>query len=113
MEAIAEKLSGKKLELFFRQWLYTAGQPEISVKWKYLVKEKKLSLAVDQLQKNGPFSFPLELSIQTATGKPVLQKITVSKTTEMFIISVKEKPVKIELDPNTSLLFAGSATELK
>ena len=112
LKALAEKISGRKLNAFFLQWLYTAGQPDLSVQWKYLVKEKKLLVTVDQLQKNILFNFPLEISIITS-GKPNTQKLNVTKASEIFSITIREKPLKLELDPNTSLLFEATILEKK
>ena len=67
---------------------------------------------VKQLQKTS-FVFPLELQLKNNTGNNTLKTISVSKQDETFIIPVKEKPISLTLDPNTSLLFTGNVIEKK
>ena len=104
-----EKISGKDLSIFFRQWLYTPGIPNLDVSWNYRPKDKTVSLTIKQLQKT-PFSFPLELQLKNSTST---KTINISKQEETFLIPAKEKPAKLVLDPNTSLLFTGTASEKK
>jgi aminopeptidase N len=112
LRKVAEEVSGKKLESFFKQWLYTPGNPQLSVNWKYLTKEKKLSVTVTQLQKT-TFNFPLEIKLNFTTVKSKLQTLNISKQTETFVFPIAEKITKIELDPNTNLLFSGTVNEGK
>jgi aminopeptidase N len=109
LQNIFEKVSGKNLSQFFQQWLYTPGIPMLDISWNYLTVEKKVSITIKQLQKT-PFSFPLELQLKNST---VTKTITISKQEETFFIPVKVKPTKVVLDPNTSLLFAGTVIEKK
>ena len=112
LQQIFEKISGKNLSTFFQQWLYTPGVPKLDISWNYLAKEKKLSLTIKQLQKTA-FVFPLELQLNNTSGDHSTKTINISKPEETIYIPVKEKPIKIILDPKTSLLFTGVATEKK
>ncbi|HKO78975.1 MAG TPA: M1 family aminopeptidase [Chitinophagaceae bacterium] len=112
LQQIFEKISGKNLSTFFQQWLYTPGVPKLDISWNYLAKEKKLSLTIKQLQKTA-FVFPLELQLNNTSGDHSTKTINISKPEETIYIPVKEKPIKIILDPKTSLLFTGAATEKK
>ncbi|MEP7375920.1 MAG: M1 family aminopeptidase [Chitinophagaceae bacterium] len=109
LQSIFEKISGKNLSAFFQQWLYTPGVPKLEVSWSYLPGEKKISLTIKQLQKT-PFSFPLDLQLKNNTETKTLN---ITKQEETFVIAVKEKPVKLVLDPNTSLLFTSTIIEKK
>lgn len=112
LQKIFEKASGRNLSVFFQQWLYLPGVPKLDVGWSYLPKEKNISISVKQLQKTS-FVFPLDLQINNAPGTHSLKTINISKQEETFVIPLKEKPVKLILDPNTALLFTGVATEKK
>ena len=35
LQKVFEKVSGKNLKQFFNQWLYTTGQPELEITWRY------------------------------------------------------------------------------
>lgn len=111
LQKIVEKVSGKDLSVFFQQWLYTPGIPRLDVRWSYLPNEKKISVTVKQLQET-PFVFPMDLQLNTS-GNLLLKTINISKEEETFFIPVKQKPTKLVLDPNTSLLFLGTAIEKK
>ena len=112
LQKVFEKTSGKDLSVFFQQWLYTAGIPTLDVSWNYLPNEKKVSVTVKQLQKTS-FVFSLEFQLKNSNGNNTIKTIPVSKQEETFVISVKEKPASVILDPNTSLLFSGNAMEKK
>ena len=110
LETIFEKVSGKDLTVFFRQWLYTGGIPRLNVKWSNA--GAKLTLEIKQLQKS-PFQFPLEINAITVSGKTITQTINVTTATQTFLLPVKEKISSIQLDPKVSLLFEGTLSEQK
>jgi aminopeptidase N len=110
LQMVFEKISGKNLSTFFKQWLYLPGIPRLDVQWSYLVKEKKVSVTVKQLQENA-FAFPLELQLKSESGNSQPAVIKISKQEETFSVPVKEKISTFTLDPNVSLLFEGKASE--
>ena len=78
--------------------------------WNYLPKEKKVSIAVKQLQENA-FAFPLELQLTNESANGQLAVVKISKKEETFLVPVKEKISTFILEPNISLLFEGNASE--
>ena len=58
---VMESVSGKDLNAFFEQWIFTKGYPELKWKWSY--KGKKLNISIVQLQKHHTYSFPLEIGV--------------------------------------------------
>ncbi len=101
-QAVAEAVSGKDLSRFFNQWLFMPGIPQLRFEWKEDGNEikGKLIQVADHL-----YAFPLEIAISTADGKVTMQRLTVNAKQTEFKIDLPAKPVKIELDPNVSLLF--------
>ena len=79
---------------------------------KYSEKQKTVAITVEQLQKD-MFQFPLDIGVSVPASKFRVEKLTVTKKTETFTIPVKNKPTLLVADPQTSLLFEGSLTELK
>ena len=57
-----------------------------------------------QLQKKN-FVFPLELQLNYAIKDAEIIEFDITKKKETFEVETSEKPVSIDLDPNTNLLF--------
>jgi aminopeptidase N len=109
-EAVVEQTSGAKLDTFFRQWLYQPGAPRLDVRWR---SQPTKAIEVNVLQQSKTlYQLPLEIGVVYKDGTQDVQRITVSKAAEAFQIPVKEKPVKVILDPNTNLLFEGKVSAL-
>ncbi|MGC4036857.1 MAG: M1 family aminopeptidase [Chitinophagaceae bacterium] len=103
LQKVFERNSGKSLTVFFNQWLYSSGQPSLNLAWK---KEdvKKLKVTLTQLQTK-PFTFPLEIKINFASGKSSVKKLEIKNKVENFSFDVSEEISSVVLDPNLSLLF--------
>ncbi|MBS1919036.1 MAG: DUF3458 domain-containing protein [Bacteroidetes bacterium] len=112
-ESVAEKISGKNLNIFFNQWLYRAVIPHLKITWQYSGAEKNITLTVEQTQASEPFQFPLDISIITNTKKSVIHTVQVNQKKQSFEIPVSVKPVSVIADPFTSLLFEGKISEIK
>jgi aminopeptidase N len=102
LEKIAEEVTGKSLRRFFTQWLYTPGIPRLKIEWHYNKNERAVSIQVIQLQKT-IFQFPLEVKLETES--PVFKTLNISTRSETFSFPTKTSIPRINVDPNTSLLF--------
>ncbi len=111
-ERVCETVSRKDLKQFFDQWLYSPGLPKIDVQWKYNAANKSVGLTIRQLQKNLS-QFPLEIAFWSVSGKLKSETVYVTGNMQQAEIKLQEKPARIELDPNTSLLFEGPASMMK
>ena len=103
LQKIFEEVSGKDLKQFFDQWLYTTGQPELEIIWKYDA-DKYLIINVRQLQ-NNTFKFPLAFKINTSSGSKK-EKVFVDKAVFSYKIKQDQKPLSIIVDPDTELLMS-------
>ena len=108
LQKVFEDVSGKNLKQFFDQWLYTTGQPELDIIWKYDV-DKSLIIDVKQLQKN-IFKFPLTFKINYSSGNKK-EKVYVDKAEFSYKIKQDQKPVSIIVDPDTELLMSNTIKE--
>ena len=108
LKSIMEDQSGMDLGKFFNQWIYQAGQPELEASWTY--KDGKVEIAVVQTQKEN-FEFDLEVGLIYQDGTYESRLLNIENKKEVFTFSLKEKPAKIVLDPDTWLLFKGTLTE--
>jgi aminopeptidase N len=106
---VMEITSGRNLQQFFQQWLYTSGQPAIDGYWHYDNNKKLLSVTITQTQET-LFAFPLQIGIATG-NKTMVRDVAVRDKTTTIKINLPAKPVTISLDPQVNLLFAGTLTE--
>lgn len=113
LQKIFEKVSGKDLDQFFKQWLYTAVNPSLKISWKWLPKEKKVKLDIEQLQPGTVFTLPLEIGITMGAGKKSIMPFTITSRVQSFTWPAATKPWSIIADPYTSLLFEGLIMEVK
>ena len=105
-ETVAERMSGQNLRWFFDQWLYEPGIPKLTVEWKADGNKVKLHL---KQTTNAVFQFPLEVGLVSSNGKMILEKLSVKSKEEDYKLEVPFITTKLALDPNTNLLFEGSA----
>ena len=112
LQKVFEKVSGKDLSAFFKQWLFTPENPTLAITWKYDEIKKVANIEIKQLQK-AEFQVPIELGFTSAKGKTIIQKLMVDSRMKSFTVPLTEKPVSVIADPKTSLLFEGTVKEIK
>ncbi len=108
---VFENVSHQDLQAFFKQWLYSPGQPKLDIEWNYDEAKKIVSIKVTQEQDN-LFTFPLEIGF-TNENKKITQTIYVKDKITETHFAVKNKPTAIIADPNVNLLFEGVIKEMK
>jgi len=106
-QRIMESNSGKDLDLFFDQWLYKGGHPQLSGSWSYDAKTKEVIISLNQDQKGQIFKTPMEIGWKGGQGEPVVQTVELASKNQIFRLSASAKPTSLTLDPNTWLLFEG------
>jgi aminopeptidase N len=100
-QKVMEEVSHKDLTMFFDQWLSTAGEPELSVKYKK-IKNRITEITVEQKQ-NHLFSFELELLIKDSSGEKIMNIPVNEKITKILVRS--GDITEVIPDPNVLLLF--------
>jgi aminopeptidase N len=106
---VFEEVSGKKLETFFSQWLYSPGIPKLNITWKHLHDQNKMELMVEQVQPGSTiFQFPLKIKAGEKT-----HEVAIMKRSEKFTIPVKDHTAGIKIDPDVSLLFSATVSQLQ
>lgn len=102
-QKIVEEVSGKGLSVFFQQWLYTPGVPELDIKWKLNENEKMVEFTVTQKQQK-LFDFPLEVATSIDKRMSTIQTVNISKRQETFTLPYVLRPASFLADPHVSLL---------
>jgi len=106
-KSVCEKVSGKNLDQFFEQWIYTEGQIELEYETETVKSQNEYlnRIQMGQIQEDyGEYHFPLEVKFvfKDSTEKSFRYEIT-SKDT-LIEISTTTIPSGIELDPDNWLL---------
>ena len=104
---IFEKISGKNLDDFFRQWLYKPGHPVL--KTSFVNGKNAVVIQVEQVQQNFPlFDFPLEIQLVYDDDSRENIRLPISAKSETFPVKTKGKVKEILLDPDVWLLYEKS-----
>lgn len=103
LEKVFEKVSHQNLQTFFKQWLFTAGQPMLNIDWSYDKTKKSVSIKIEQTQMN-LFEFPLQIIFEDG-NKTVTKTIDVKNKMTRKDFSLPFVPKQIMVDPNVNLLF--------
>jgi aminopeptidase N len=102
-----EKVSGKDLKLFFKQWLYQPMNPTINANWKYDANTKKLTVQLEQAQKY-LYNVPVEIGYyKKGASTPTILTMNLKQKDQLFSFSLATAPEKLELDPRALLLNDG------
>ncbi len=107
-QQIMEKAAGRSLDMFFRQWLYAPGYPELSWRWRYDVARKELVINVVQQQAVATtFTLPLVFSLQDGVNRDLARsvKVVLDKRQQEFAIPLTQRPVVVVLDPDNTVLM--------
>jgi aminopeptidase N len=100
-----EKVSGKNLQIFFKQWLYQPVSPLLEAGWFYNAAAKKLILRLTQQQAGQLFSLPVEIGYYTkGNPSPVIVKINLSSQQQTQSFSCRPAPDSVVIDPRNVLL---------
>ena len=98
LREVMEQASSQDLKQFFKQWLFTAGHPQLDIMWNYDPAKGTISFNVIQQQQSF-YEFPLEISID---GKLYVIPVRNKNTTAQFAVSTR--PADVKTDPNVNLL---------
>ena len=103
-----EAASGKKLDVFFRQWIRAKGAPELRLadaSYENFQDEFRVTLNILQKQKRPLFNLTLPVAVWVeGSDKPHIQNLTLqSKAYQELQFFVPGKPRAILLDPYTDV----------
>lgn len=107
-QAVMERVSGRQLASFFRQWLYQPGYPDLAWSSQYDAGKKALVIDVRQTQRTGAlFSVPLVFGFRDSNGRETGRtgKLTLTESTQTFTVPVSKQPASVVIDPDNTVLM--------
>ena len=106
-----EKVSGKNLKLFFKQWLYQPINPTINANWTYNASTKKLQIRLNQAQQF-LYNVPVEIGYyKKGSTTPTILTMNLKDKDQVFSFPLAADPEKLELDPRNVLLNDGKMSK--
>lgn len=111
-QAIAEQVSGQKLDYFFKQWIYGEGYPT----YRYLITGTPTAktVTVQLTQRNAiasnpsSFTMPVQLKVQSSAGDTTVT-VASNAFSQSFTLPTKGIVTGIVIDPNNWILKATEA----
>ncbi len=105
---VMETVSGRDLQTFFQQWLYSAGHPKLEVKWRYDAAAGLILGSIRQTQKTPIFEVPLDIAVhQDPASAPQVHTVRLQGAETTFELPAARAPERLLFDPNVRLLFEG------
>ena len=106
-----EKVSGKDLKLFYKQWLYQPINPTINASWTYNASTKKLQIRLNQAQQF-LYNVPVEIGYyKKGANTPTILTMNLKDKDQAFSFPLATAPEKLELDPRALLLNDGKMSK--
>ena len=102
------RFSGQSFDAFFDNWVYSAGHPELAIKYQYDHVSESLYVAVDQVQDGYlvPPSFPLDLSIETySLAGPETHNVSIATSEQLLAIPLSMQPRYVIAGPEHPYLI--------
>jgi len=104
--------TGRNMDKFFEQWVYTAGHPKIETAWSYDAGTQMVSVTVKQTQdtSNGTpiYDLPIEIAVLKRGGGGSVQRelyrMRSEKAEETFKFTAATKPDAVLVDPENNIV---------
>jgi aminopeptidase N len=98
-----EEASGLDLNWYFNQWYYGAGNPDLSISYKWDDATKKETVYLQQTQDGKPFILPFAVDIY-AGGKKTRHKVWMQDKADTLTFYSELKPDLVNVDGDKVLL---------
>jgi aminopeptidase N len=106
-KSTVEEVTGRSMDLFFEQWFFKPGHPELSVKVEWREDSKTLTITVQQIQDTSDgtpiFQFPAEILVVDELEEKT-HRIDIVDKSHTFQFSLQRKPLSVVFDPENWIL---------
>lgn len=103
---VFEEHSGRSLGRFFDQWFYTAGYPDLKIKFNYDHKRKQGVFEIEQSQisRNVPAFFLQSEFSWTIDNEEVRWPVTLEQARHVLVVPMPGEPQLLRFDPECKVL---------
>ncbi len=98
---VMQEASGEDLRGFFEQWTARPGLPRLAGSWRH--GDGVLTITLRQTQDGEPFTFPLEVAIETVDGIRT-ETVMMDERAETYTVPLGDAPLSVRLDPGVNTL---------
>nr|MBC7614305.1 M1 family metallopeptidase [Pseudopedobacter sp.] len=98
-----EKASGRDLNWFFNQWYYGAGNPDLTINYKWNEGSKIETVYLSQTQKDSVFILPMKIDVYT-NGKKETHHYWMNNRSDSISYHLSAKPDLVNVDADKILL---------
>jgi len=110
-QALCEEVSGRDLDTFFNQWVYSVGAPAYQYNWRAInVNGEHFAEIFLKQNQNGTwptFDFPVDVTIRDG-GVDLLTKLPSNARTQHFLIPTNSVPSQVSVDPLSRILTSAT-----
>lgn len=99
-----EQVSGKDLNWFFNQWYYGAGNPDLTINYKWDEANKTETVYLEQTQKADAFQLPMKIDVYV-NGKKERHNYWMSSKSDSVKFTLSSKPDLVNVDADKILLM--------
>lgn len=99
-----EEVTGQDMNWFFNQWYFGQGYPELDISYKYNDNAKKVTVILQQIQRDTKvWQLPMAIDIYSG-GKKERHQITMANRVDSFTFSYTVKPDLVNVDADKVIL---------
>ncbi|MEO7310158.1 MAG: M1 family metallopeptidase [Chitinophagaceae bacterium] len=99
-----EEVSGKDLNLFFNQWYYSAGHPDVDINYEWIDSAKEQKVTITQKQNGTIFEFPLSIDVYNGSI-PKRYNVWVKDTISNFYLPASAATDLVNVDGKKIMLW--------
>lgn len=100
---VVQEVCQQDLSVFFNEWLFQSGHPQLKIGKK--IKGKSIKLSIQQVQKERFTDIPITVELSFEDGSKVQEQFKLTGKTNVYNFKYSKKISQILIDPNVQLLF--------